>query len=94
MALMDSYKLKIAFCHPKYWLAWLGIFILFASSFLPYGVLLFIGKYLGRAAVLFAKKRGNIARRNLELCFPELSEKEIDIKVRVNFENKIGRAHV
>ncbi len=84
---MNSYKLKAAFCHPKYWLAWLGIFTLFISSFLPYSALLFLGRILGRSATFFAKKRGHIARRNIALCFPELSKKEIDKKVRLNFEN-------
>tara|TARA_R110001583_G_scaffold7720_9_gene37926 strand:+ start:11911 stop:12831 length:921 start_codon:yes stop_codon:yes gene_type:complete len=84
---MDSYKLKIAFCHPKYWLAWLGIGALFISSLFPYSTLLLIGRILGRASMPFAKKRGHIARCNLIRCFPELSEEEIDIKVKVNFEN-------
>ena len=84
---MDSYKLKIAFCHPKYWLAWSGIFILFISSLLPYRTLLFIGRNMGLLASFFAKERGNIARRNIELCFPKLSTKEVNHKVRLNFEN-------
>lgn len=84
---MDSYKLKAAFCHPKYWLAWLGISTLFISSFLPYRTILFLGRIMGRSAALFAKKRGHIARRNIALCFPELSKKEIENKVKLNFEN-------
>ncbi|WP_413700680.1 LpxL/LpxP family Kdo(2)-lipid IV(A) lauroyl/palmitoleoyl acyltransferase [Psychromonas sp. KJ10-10] len=84
---MDSYKLKIAFCHPKYWLAWLGIGTLFISSLLPYSTLIFIGKILGRTAMPFAKKRQHIARCNLIHSFPDLSEQEVEDKVRLNFEN-------
>lgn len=84
---MDSYKLKAAFCHPKYWLAWLGILVLFISSLLPYRTLLFIGAKLGLMASFFAKSRAHIAQRNIALCFPELTKKEIDKKVRTNFEN-------
>lgn len=84
---MNSYKLKISFCHPKYWLAWLGVGLLFISSLLPYSTLLFLGKWLGRGATVFAKKRGRIAQRNLSLCFPELSQAELNQKVRLNFEN-------
>lgn len=84
---MDSYKLKPTFIHPKYWLAWLGIFALFLSSLLPYSTLLKLGKLLGRLAIPFAKKRFHVARRNIELCFPELSSAEVDKKVRANFEN-------
>jgi len=84
---MDSYKLKISFCHPKYWLAWTGIFTLFVTSLLPYGALLFIGRQLGRLSYHIVKSRRSIARRNIELCFPALSQAQIDKKVRLNFEN-------
>ena len=84
---MEHTKLKLSFCHPKYWLAWSGILLLFLTSMLPYGVLLFVGRQLGRAASCFAKSRGKIAQRNLELSFPELSKEEIQQKVMINFEN-------
>ncbi|MFT6985225.1 MAG: KDO2-lipid IV(A) lauroyltransferase [Psychromonas sp.] len=84
---MDQYKLKVSFCHPKYWLAWAGIFTLFVTSLLPYGVLLFIGRQLGRISYHIVKSRREIARRNIELCFPTLSQAEVDKKVRLNFEN-------
>jgi len=84
---MSTYKLKLSFLHPKFWLAWLGILALFVSSLFPYGFSLFLGKHLGRAAAPFAKSRGKIARRNLQLSFPNLSESEIEEKVRLNFEN-------
>lgn len=84
---MNPYKLQLRFCHPKYWFAWLGIFILFLSSFLPYGVLLFIGRQIGRAAYHLVKSRREVARRNIELCFPQLSKDEIEKKVLLNFES-------
>ncbi|WP_372881241.1 LpxL/LpxP family Kdo(2)-lipid IV(A) lauroyl/palmitoleoyl acyltransferase [Psychromonas sp.] len=84
---MSTYKLKLSFCHPKYWLAWLGIFALFLSSFLPYGTLLASGRFLGRIAANFAKSRYQIAYRNIELCFPALNKEEIAEKVLSNFEN-------
>ena len=84
---MEAYKLKASFIHPKYWITWLGIFILFLSSLLPYSILLKLGKFFGRVATPFAKERFHIARRNIELCFPNLTKEEVDQKVRVNFEN-------
>ena len=84
---MEPYKLKVAFCHPKYWLAWLGILALFISSLLPYSALLFLGKKLGYIASFFAKSRGHIAHRNISLCFPDLSKEEVNKKLRLNFEN-------
>jgi KDO2-lipid IV(A) lauroyltransferase len=84
---MESYKLKTSFIHPKYWFTWLGIFILFLSSLLPYSVLLSLGKGLGRLAIPFAKKRYHTARRNIELCFPDLTSEQVEEKVKINFEN-------
>lgn len=84
---MDSYKLTSKFIHPRYWLTWLGISVLFLTSLLPYPALLNLGKFIGRLSIPFAKKRFNTARRNLQLCFPELTSEQIDKKVRANFEN-------
>ncbi|AGH82445.1 lipid A biosynthesis lauroyl (or palmitoleoyl) acyltransferase [Psychromonas sp. CNPT3] len=84
---MREYKLKLSFCHPKFWLAWISILLLFLSSLLPYSCLLFLGKWLGRGAYFIVKKRAQIARRNLALCFPSLSTLEIEEKVKRNFEN-------
>jgi KDO2-lipid IV(A) lauroyltransferase len=84
---MEQYKLKMSFCHPRYWLAWSGIFVLFISSFLPYQALLFIGRQLGRLSFYIVKSRRKIAQRNIEICFPNLSAAEVQEKVRLNFEN-------
>ena len=84
---MNDYKLKLEFAHPKYWPAWLAVLGLFLTSLLPYSTLLFIGKYLGKIAYFAAKRRRNIARRNIELCFPDLSPEAIDKTVQKNFEN-------
>lgn len=84
---MDAYKLKFSFIHPRYWLAWVGILALFLSSLLPYSSLLRLGKLLGTMAIPFARKRYQTARRNLELCFPELTAEQVDEKVKTNFEN-------
>lgn len=84
---MAQYKLTMGFCHPRYWLAWSGIFLLFMISFLPYNVLLFIGKLLGRIAFHLVQSRRQIAQRNIEICFPNLSPKEVNKKVHRNFDN-------
>ena len=84
---MDIYKLKTSFIHPKYWLAWLGIFTLFLSSLLPYSTSLKLGRLLGRISIPFAKKRFHTAHRNIELCFPDLTPQQVNEKVKSNFEN-------
>ena len=68
---VEAPKFKLAFFHPKFWLTWLGILILYAISWLPYRLQTYIGKGLGKLLKLFAKKRVLIAKRNLALCFPD-----------------------
>lgn len=84
---MSQAKLTKELFQPRYWLTWSGILLLFITSLLPYSALLFLGRQLGRAAYPLVKSRRKIAQRNLELCFPELSQAEIEQKVRLNFEN-------
>lgn len=53
----------------------------------PYPVIFRLGKNLGRLAQMFMKRRARIAYRNLELCFPDMSEAERHDMVTRNFES-------
>jgi KDO2-lipid IV(A) lauroyltransferase len=57
---------------PRYWPAWAGLALLRLLALLPYPWLIGVGGFLGRALRLAAPRFVRIARRNLELCFPEL----------------------
>lgn len=61
-----------AFLHPRFWLTWVGVGLLRLFASMPYGVQLFIGRRLGDLMFGLLPRRRQIARRNLELCFPEL----------------------
>ncbi|ATF93285.1 Kdo(2)-lipid IV(A) acyltransferase [Cedecea neteri] len=76
-----------ALLHPRYWLTWLGIGFLYLLVQLPYPVLYRIGCGLGRLAKRLMKRRAKIAYRNLELCFPEMSEEKREQMVVANFES-------
>jgi len=52
---------------------------------LPYPLLLQLGRGLGALMFRFAGSRRYIARRNLELCFPELSQAQRERLLRENF---------
>ena len=78
----NSFSLKLL--HPKYFLTWFGVFVLFLLVQLPYVWLLFIGKRLGKFSRFFIKRRVSIIRRNLELCFPEKTNSEINDMVMDN----------
>jgi Kdo2-lipid IVA lauroyltransferase/acyltransferase len=71
---------------PKYWPAWAGLGLLRLSCLLPYRMQLGIGRAIGRVAHRFLAERRAITRRNLELCFPELSLRERDALAFAHFE--------
>jgi len=71
---------------PKYWLTWIGVALLRLSCLLPYRWQIGLGKRLGRLAHRVGAKRRAIARRNIELCFPELSPEERDELALQHFE--------
>lgn len=83
---MPSFSL--ALLHPKYALVWLsfGLLALFVNL-LPQALLIKIGQQLGLIGMRFAKKRVNVAQRNLELSFPDKSPEQIQQLVRENFKN-------
>ncbi|MBD1227762.1 Kdo(2)-lipid IV(A) acyltransferase [Xenorhabdus griffiniae] len=73
--------------HPRYWLTWLGIGILYLLVLLPYPAIYWMGTRLGRLSLRFLKKRAKVAERNLALCFPDMpAEKRQEWLVR-NFES-------
>lgn len=50
--------------------------VLYAITWLPLPVIRALGAGVGKVLVLAAPKRGRVARRNVALCFPEMSEAE------------------
>lgn len=80
-------EFSLSFLHPRYWLLWLGILFLRCLILLPYPLLWRIGCLLGRVAMCVLPRRLLIARRNLELCFPELTDGEREKLLIKNFES-------
>ncbi|MFP3013656.1 MAG: LpxL/LpxP family Kdo(2)-lipid IV(A) lauroyl/palmitoleoyl acyltransferase [Arsenophonus sp. NC-QC1-MAG3] len=78
---------KILYLHPQYWLTWLAIGLLYLLVLLPYPVIYWIGTCLGRLSKYFLKKRLQIAKRNLELCFPIMSSQKRQDMINKNFES-------
>jgi len=61
---------------PKYWPTWLALGFLRLFEPLPLGFLLRLGALLGSVLRFLPLRFVRIARRNLELCFPEMSKEE------------------
>lgn len=77
---------RLALLHPRYWLLWFGLALLYLLSWLPYPLLMTIGRLLGRLSFKVLKSRARIAKRNLELCFPEMPTAERAVLLQKNAE--------
>lgn len=76
---------KLAFLHPRHWVTWAGLGLLWLLVQLPYPVLSHLGETIGKFSRRFLKRRERIARRNLELCFPDMTEAMRDAMIEKNF---------
>ncbi|GKW07910.1 lipid A biosynthesis palmitoleoyl acyltransferase [Pectobacterium carotovorum subsp. carotovorum] len=94
---MSIMKIKQTFTrallHPRYWTTWFGLGVLFLLVQLPYPLLMKLGSSAGRLSRVFLKRRVSIARRNLELCFPAISDDEKEAMIDNNFAS-LGMALV
>lgn len=72
---------------PRYWPVWFGMLVLRLICLLPHRVALAVGRILGRIAHRLSSTRRAIVRRNIELCFPELSPAERDAMAYEHFKS-------
>lgn len=70
---------------PRHWPAWIGIGAMAALAWLPWAWQRALGHPLGALLRLLLGKRRAIARRNLELCFPELDAAAREALLRGHF---------
>lgn len=82
---MERPRFRLQFFHPRFWGLWLGLGLLWLIVQLPYRALLGLGRALGAVMYRVAGPRRRIAARNLELCFPELSEAQRERLLKENF---------
>ncbi|ARU89229.1 lipid A biosynthesis lauroyl acyltransferase [Pseudomonas sp. M30-35] len=82
---MDRPVFRREFLHPRFWPLWLGLGLLWLIVQLPYKVLLCLGRMLGAVMQVFAKERCEIITRNLQLCYPQMSNVERERLIRENF---------
>jgi KDO2-lipid IV(A) lauroyltransferase len=60
---------------PRYWPTWVGLGVLRLLALLPFAGMIAVCVVLGRLVRLIPTRFARVARRNLELCFPELDRK-------------------
>lgn len=74
------------FYHPATWGPHVAFGLLRLLAWLPYRPLMALGRLLGRLARPLVTRRANIARINLELCFPALDAASRERLLREQFE--------
>jgi len=77
------------FASPRYILTWTGLVLWRLLSMLPLPILYGLGVVLGEILYFSLSDRRRITARNIDLCFPELSEKDRKTIVRKCFRRAI-----
>jgi len=57
---------------PRYWLAWIGVGVMWVVARLPLSMQFSLGRLIGAFGYRFARPRRHIAATNVALCFPHL----------------------
>lgn len=79
---MSRPHLRRQLFHPRYWLTWVGFGLWYALALLPYRLQCRLGRGLGWLLYRFALRRRQIARCNLDLCFPDWPESKREAVTR------------
>lgn len=82
----NSPGIPAALYAPQYWPTWLGLGFLRLFEALPYPAMMSAGRLLGRIARRLPVRYEHIARRNMQLCLPQLSAGERDELIGRHFE--------
>lgn len=81
---LEEHRFTWSLLKPRYWLTWLGIACWWLLVQLPYACQLRLGVMLGWLMKRVARRRCAIIRRNIELCFPELSPRRQESLYQAN----------
>ena len=86
----NEVKLELSMLSPSYLLTWLGTGLLYVLTLLPIKIQLFLGGQLGSILLFISPQRKNITQINLQLCFPEKTQIELEKMVKEVFKD-IGK---
>ncbi|MFC4309030.1 LpxL/LpxP family Kdo(2)-lipid IV(A) lauroyl/palmitoleoyl acyltransferase [Steroidobacter flavus] len=80
-------KTLLPLLRPHYWPTWLAIGTLKALQPLPVRVLSVLGRALGSLAVRLPMSFVRIARTNMGICLPELSDQQRELLLKEHFKS-------
>jgi KDO2-lipid IV(A) lauroyltransferase len=83
---MSDRKPLSSYRAPHTWPVWFGMGLLRLLCLLPHRFALAVGRAIGLLAHAAGGSRRAVVRRNIELCFPELSPEERDALAREHFK--------
>ena len=83
-------KFHLNYLLPNYWLTWLLILISFFLTYFPHSFRMMLGSLLGKFIYLINKKRRNIAKVNISLCFKNITKKESE-RILTKYFSWLGR---
>ena len=74
----ESERFNLKYLLPTYWLTWIGILFSLLLVFTPQAIRISIGKLMGLCIYTFNKKRVDIAKTNIKMCFPNMDNASIE----------------
>ncbi|MBS0365419.1 MAG: LpxL/LpxP family Kdo(2)-lipid IV(A) lauroyl/palmitoleoyl acyltransferase [Proteobacteria bacterium] len=77
--------MRLRLLSPRYWPTWAGVGVLWLISLLPFRLLPPTGRALGAVLRRLPISFASTARRNIELCLPELGPRERGQLLRAHF---------
>jgi Kdo2-lipid IVA lauroyltransferase/acyltransferase len=83
---MSDRKPLSSYRAPHTWPVWFGMGLLRLVCLLPHRLALAVGRAIGLLAHAAGGSRRAVVRRNIELCFPELSPEERNALAREHFK--------
>ncbi|QLE86784.1 LpxL/LpxP family Kdo(2)-lipid IV(A) lauroyl/palmitoleoyl acyltransferase [Shewanella sp. Scap07] len=89
--MIDKAQFTSHLYHPKYWLLWFGVALMRLTQILPLKWQMKIGSGIGGLAQKLLGSRVNTAKRNLQLCFPDMPQAEQQQLLKRNFQ-ETGKA--
>jgi Kdo2-lipid IVA lauroyltransferase/acyltransferase len=91
LVVVEKAQFSTHLLHPKYWLLWFGVALMRTTQVLPLHLQMKLGASLGRLVMRLAGSRTRTAKRNISLCFPQMSAQEQQTLLVQNFE-ETGKA--
>lgn len=83
----EADQFQWSFLKPRYWLTWLGLGLSIVPTWLPYPLIVSLGRAIGRLFYRAGGRRVDIARANLAHCFPEMPQDRQAALLKANFES-------